>query len=70
MSLYLSRDIDVPDADDVLREEPGEASGAVLDGELLPVGLVGLGLLGVVLVVEEAGDVGVVALLARHPQVA
>ena len=32
--------------------------------------LVGLGGLGVVLVVEEAGDVGVVALLARHPQVA
>ena len=30
----------------------------------------GLGGLGVVLVVEEAGDVGVVALLARHPQVA
>ena len=70
MLLYLSRDIDVPDADDVLGEEPGEAAGAVRDGELLSVDLVRLGGLRVVLVVQEAGDVGVVALLARHPQVA
>ena len=70
MLLYLSRDIDIPDADDVLGEEPGEAAGTVRDGELLSVDLVRLGGLRVVLVVQEAGDVGVVALLARHPQVA
>ena len=34
------------------------------------VNLIGGGAASVVLVVEEAGDVGEVALLARHPQVA
>jgi hypothetical protein len=55
---------------DVRGEEAGKAAASVPDLEGLPVLLVGGGAAGVVLVVQQAGDVGEVALLARHPQVA
>jgi cation diffusion facilitator CzcD-associated flavoprotein CzcO len=58
------------EGNDIRGEEAGETAAPVPDLEGRPVLLVGGGAAGVVLVVQQAGDVGEVTLLARHPQVA
>jgi hypothetical protein len=70
--VYESKLVSPPASEghDVRGEEAGEAAASVPDLEGLPVLLVGGGAAGVVFVVQHAGDVGEVALLARHPQVA
>ncbi len=66
---YHVRDLEVPERDGVVGQEALHSAAAVLDREAPPVGLVGGGLRGVVLAVQQARDLGPGALLGGDPQV-